>query len=521
MKPSGMKIKRFCPVGLLFVGSLLLFMLVMPGNHSEAEDAFEYSRLIEEGQGARQFHPHHLLFIPVEKAVFHTVQALGYGGRSYYVARAVSMVSGSLALCFFYLIACRLQLLAGMTPGGWVPWSTTLGLLFSYGFLRYACEVEIYVPASALMLVGIYCSLRENQHCGMAVLAILFSAFAVLLHVINAAAAFVVVPLIYVLTNRHWKRAWVHVVSTLVVVGAVYWFVQSTWGTFKPATDMASEGGFRPGSLLKAGIGFGQSLLSANFLFAYDTIYQKLQAIFPYRMFAEEVFAGSCIPSWLRMIAPITFVSALVGLGVLVVQVFRSVARCRWCSGTLTWILVWLGGAILPTLMLEPSNPELWVMALIPLWLMAAWLLMSLPSSSLTKPVSIVAIALLGLHNLIAGMGIMKSKNGDYLFKKAEWVIQVAGKNDVINTADSFVFTFYLDYWGKAEVRNINTQEWKMGETTYVLGDVFNPPKSIGVRYPNEAAQVAKTAAELSPLCTKVHDDIFGGVWILVDHTVK
>ncbi len=180
---------------LLFLATLVFFALVAPGNHSEAEDAFEYSRLIEEGSGAVLFHPHHLLYLPAQKAVFQTAQMLGYDGRSYYVARTVSMFSASIALFLFFLIARR------MCGGSqMLPIVGTLGLLFSYGFMRYACEVEIYLPAMALALAAIYATLRKWFVAG-----VVLAALALLMHTIKAAVALVVVPSIYLLVSKDWK----------------------------------------------------------------------------------------------------------------------------------------------------------------------------------------------------------------------------------------------------------------------------------------------------------------------------
>lgn len=503
------------PVGLLFLGSLLLFGAVMPGNHSEAEDAFEYSRLIEEGHGAGQFHPHHLLYIPMQKAVFKTTCMLGYNGRSYYVARAVSMVAGSAALCLFYLIAVRMQRLTETFHDKKIPLFATLGLLFSYGFLRYACEVEVYIPASAMMLAGFYCALRDDKPWLVFSLSVLFSASAILMHAINTVAGLIVIPLIYVVSMRRWKHALVHGFATLVIVGVVYWLVQNVWGTFKPATDTASEGWLRPGAFVKAVVGFGQCLLSANFLFTYQPVCEKLQSLFPYRMFAEEMFTGACLPTWLRVIAPVTFVLALVLLIFFAFRLLMLLIRRRRISGTVACIVVWVAGAALPTLVLEPSNPELWIMAMVPLWMLCTLLVMQMSSAIVAKRLLMLAVLFLGIHNIVAGMGSIKARGGDYVFKKSEWLLQAAGPNDVINTADSFVFTFYLNYWSRAEIRNVNTQDWNAGNTTFVLDDVFNPPAAIGIRYPGQAKRVAGTAAELRPYCRKIHDDQFGGVWIV------
>jgi hypothetical protein len=114
-------------------------------------------------------------------------------------------------------------------------------------------------------------------------------------------------------------------------------------------------------------------------------------------------------------------------------------------------------------------------------------------------------------------LGSIHSKETDYNFRKAEWLLKHAQTGDVLNTADSFVFTFYLNYWSgeKVEVRNLNTQSWKKGKTTYVLGDLFAPSLPITVRYPEYINRIQQTRSILKPLSRKVHDDAFGGVWIV------
>jgi hypothetical protein len=127
----------------------------------------------------------------------------------------------------------------------------------------------------------------------------------------------------------------------------------------------------------------------------------------------------------------------------------------------------------------------------------------------------VAGVCLLGVHNLLVGMGMLKDRAGDYNSMKAEWVLVRGGAGDVVHTADSFVFSFYLDYWSEAEVRNANSQAWMAGDSTYVFDDVFNPPAAVGIRYPEFAKHVAEVASELQPICRKVREDRFGGVWML------
>jgi hypothetical protein len=178
-------------------------------------------------------------------------------------------------------------------------------------------------------------------------------------------------------------------------------------------------------------------------------------------------------------------------------------------------LLCWLAGTMLPTVLLEPSNPELWILVLMPMWCIFLWLSEAISNKQRIKFVLIPAIAMLGLHNLATGMGSVRSREGDYNFRKAEWILGHAGEGDVIHTADSFVFSFYLDYWTDAEVRNVNTQDWKTGERTFLFDDIFNHPASIGVRYPEFARKVDAVAGEQRPHSEKIRDDQFGGIWIV------
>lgn len=496
-------------------GSLLLFMVVLPNNHSEAEDAFEYARQVEVGQGDVLFHPHHLLYLPLQKGIYATAQLFGYEGRAYYTARAVSMTAGAVAVGLCYLIACLLQINAQSPATKWIPASAAAGLLFSYGFLRYACEVEIYVPAAALGLGAVYAAMQPSRSTACLIAGVIMASGAMLMHVINAALVLGAIPLYYWLIEKKPSKAVVHLCVTAILVTSVYAVVHFSCGLYRPPLDTASEGWFRPGTILKAAVGFGQCLLSGNFMFAYESVCRKLQALFPYRMFAEEIFTGAAMPVWLKTISPVTFFAALASLVTLAVSLMVRFFRHGDRDHHIYWLLLWLCGTALPTVVLEPSNPELWIMVLIPLWLLVAWLLSQTSDAAFVKRSMVVCICLLGAHNIIAGMGSVKSEQGDYVFSKAQWLLQETDSADVVNTADSFVFTFYLNYWGQARVRNINTQSWETGKNTYVLGDVFDPPPAIGVRYPAYASRVAHAADELRPLCRQIHADDFGGVWII------
>ncbi len=77
------------------------------------------------------------------------------------------------------------------------------------------------------------------------------------------------------------------------------------------------------------------------------------------------------------------------------------------------------------------------------------------------------------------------------------------------------MFSFYLNYWGNAEVRNVNSQNWRAGDETYICDDVFTPQTAFRVHYPEVVEKVEATADELRPQCRMIHNDQFGGIWIV------
>ena len=505
--------KRYFLYFLLFIASVLFFIVVMPENHSEAEDAFEYARIIEKESGSILYHPHHLAYLPIQKAVYMGLKKVGYLGRSYPLAQSISIVSGALSLLLFFAIARR----TSKTKNDGLAFLATAALLFSYGFMRYACEVEIYLPAMAAALGAIYCSFRrvEKGHCGSP--SILWSILALLLHITTAALVLGAVPLAYWLIQKNKKQALRHIILVLLGVGLTYGFVIKKYGLATPNAAVTNEGGLHLATLGKATVGLGQTMMSANFIFSQKKAAQKLKTLFPYRVFDEELFMAKAMPTWLQTIAPITFLSALVGLLLMILfLIFRVGFKRTIYHEPMFWISgVWLIGTALPSLWVEPANPELWVLSIPAIWML---FFVCIDHADLTTKAIIrltLIIILLGIHNIVVGMGMIKDRESDYNFKKAEWVLQQAKIGDVVLTADSFVFTSYLKYWSPAIIYNLNTEPIRFGRHTYLFNDLFSPSLAIKLRDPDFAQQAKSAEKKLRPLSQKVHKDGFGGIWIV------
>src|SRR5688572_27200805 len=123
---------------LLSLSIVALYLLLLPANHSEAEDAFWYAYDVENGSLIDTLHPHHLLYIPLNRAIYLT----GITERSYPLMVGVNVVLGVATVCLFVLLLRKI----GMPSG----YALTMGasLAFSYGYWRYSVEVEVYILAA-------------------------------------------------------------------------------------------------------------------------------------------------------------------------------------------------------------------------------------------------------------------------------------------------------------------------------------------------------------------------------------
>jgi hypothetical protein len=498
--------KRYVFAAVL--AAFLLFLFWAPGNHMEAEDAFEYSRQIEQVSGAGIFHPHHLFYIPSAKAVFSCFRCLGYEGRAYHVARGISTVSGIISVGLMYVLGRRLF------PGDKSRSASYLSagaMLFSYGFWRYSCETEIYAPALMLALGCLVLVTQPHAKLLCLVCGILAGAVAILIHVLNVVPVLLVPVGFYVFSKRESRNACWHMLGVSFLVCVVYFFVWLGPGFQNLPEGTVKDGGLVLMTIPRSLVGLGQSILSANFIFAYESVAQFLQKFFPYRVFTEELYLAARISFLQRTVYSMTFIVGICSLVILwlrLVGLFVKKQRCvtRWI------LLAWLLAGVVPVVWLEPSNPELWILVLPPLWLLVGKLY---SSSKYSIPWGILCVLL--LHNSTAGIGLIRDKRGDYNAEKAQWIVEHTTVNDVVYTADSYVFSFYLDYWSRGCVINLHgVEDFVMTEGhIYLLDDCFNIPQSLLVRWPESSRRIELLMAKIKGESLKIYDDEFGGVWQL------
>ncbi len=504
-------------------------------NRTEADDAFEYSYQVEHNGVDWLYHPHHLLYGAVTKDLYNGAKLLGYRGRAYSMLRLISALCGAGSVLMFFRFCYRRF---SMRP---VSSLLCAGLLmFSYGFWRYANEVEVIIPACFVMLCALYFAVSPKQTPGMATVSGAFCGISVLFHILNIIPVFLAVPLFYVF-YRNWKGLFFYLSTAVLVIllgyVGVYYF---------ESEKVFSSAGIHPvleGSFLVKGlIGFSQCVVSSNFMLGYQSVRNTLAHLFPSRMLLEEFYMGTALPRWEVIgasVSVVLLIACLVGTTgyaaylLLCRGALRKRDRIGTADGwrTLAVTMVWFGGYAGAVLLLEPGNPEVWVMGLVPFWLVFCGLVVApLARKNRLWPI-LVLTGSLALHNYLGGMLPLKNPRADYNRQKAKWVLENTGPKDVVLTAANPVFERYLRYYCPAKIEYLYfwNNDWlvhpdstlrelyakqKTG-TVYFLGDVFHQPVSLTKRFPAVTASISLFADRVKPFVSNVYSNEFGGVYKL------
>jgi hypothetical protein len=511
----------------LFLLSFLFYWATAQSieNRSEADDAFEYATMVESDDHPWLYHPHHLLYGPSMQTGYRLLQSIGYQGRPFSMMMMVSALSAAGSLFFFFSFCYRRFSLR--------PVSSLLAtalMATSYGFWRYAAEAEIVLPAAFLSLIALYYATAPEPRRTTMVLALLFSVLSVLMHIMNAVVVFVAIPCFYLIRHA-WKMALLHVVLSAGVISAVYWGI----GMFHPMYSGGSAQfmAIGLGSFVKAAVALTQCIVSADFVLGMESVRAFLGQLFAARMLEEEFYMGARLSRGLVLFSMLTYiaftllcVSCLLRAAWIWKNMVTHRDRFQVPKGmaTLLVALVWFIGYAGLLLLIEPGNPELWVMGLIPLWLLfcGAVLLPLTVDNRLWLPFAMLLI--LFIHNGKGGIGVLGDPEKDYQSQKAAWILEHATAGDIIVTAADPVFIRYLRYHHSGAIAylyDLPLEELEAGRvpdsegTVYIMGDVFEQIRSLQVRFPERSALIKEYAESIYPDVELVVDNEFGGIYML------
>jgi hypothetical protein len=516
---------------VLFFALAALFLFTPVRNRSEAEDAYNYALQVERGPVQALGHRHHLLYAPAMRFVLLAAQRLGYQGRSMPIMTTFSALSGAASAVLVFLI-CRNRL--GLTLAGSVLAAVLLSL--SYGFWRYACEAEIYVPATATALLAIYLATSPVSTWSRSTMAGVVAGFGVLIHVLNVLPAVLTVGLF--LRRRRWRPAITYgAVAALMVVTT---YAAFAGGSFRSQDDLRGDRAdfslrrtAQPSTYARAAVGLGQSIVTGNFLFTHPSLSARLQKMFPHRMLDEEIFMGQAAPPAARVLPWISLAGFLLSAGILAwlrtVRRKEGVALFSQTStvgaGTLTLVMaLWAAAYAGLVLLFEPGNSEMWIMGLAPLSILLGCLVLDPVIRAHGVVVPVVLAACLGLHSVVGGFLLLANPAGDFHAMKAREILNRAGQGDVVLTAGDSVFFRFARYHADARVEHL--YEWPPAALAsryaqicieahdiYATGDLFAAQPVLGVKFPDRYAAVRTFSEAVRGEFELVAEDDFGGVY--------
>lgn len=514
----------------------LIYAITSPANHSEAEDVFDFALKVEQGRFADQAGVNRLLALPAFGVAYHAAQTLGYNGRAFPFMIFINRLLAVVSLLLFWKLLGRMT---SSSPTGieddapsrddpsavFGPLSPVLCLAFSYGFWRYANEAETYVLAGVLVL-GAWCLAVKGRWVWCTGV----SALGILVHLLNLIPLLLAIPLYYLL-SRAWKKAVLHGVLTGALVALAYGLCFSLldWERLG-AQYHTGEAGVGLGNLLRGGIAFGQCVVSGNFLFGFESFRALLARLFPSRMLGEEFYMAQHMPAWIKWAGTATLSLLAVccawvaagmckGAGSGSAALERGGKRRASPLGIAAW--AWLLLYAVAVVRTESGSAELWILGLVPFWLVVASLLRG--EGTAARWASWPMVVLLFLHNLVAGLLPVMPASSDYLQAKGKWLVENATARDLILTSYEPVLIFYLDYYSKAglvdsgavSLDGLNERLDSATGAVYAFSTFFHPQESMKVRIPAGYGRMSATGAALRPRFGKVVDDEFGGIYEL------
>lgn len=421
---------------------LLVVFFFMAGvtDRSEAVDSLRFSADAEVAPFWSNPDARMMLFYRVNRIVFRAVDSLGLGLSAHTVLGWLgSILAAGAVLLQFRLLKVTFKLSAMASIAG------ALTLAVSYGFLRYANEVEVYAGSAFLILLCLNLLFHGLEKVPFKV------SQAVLLGVISGLAVAYYQPIAFPLFWAAavlflYKRYFVQYLAygaagvgvyALCVVAAL-WAEHGHAPSIREATDLllSRTQEFAPPalgimSLAKAALSTLHDFASMTWLYGFPWVEEFIKQSLPYHYFhAEKLFfaARSYGFSWL---AAGTFVAAMVWLAYLAVAAIRE-KQHRPIDINIVFVFAWLVCAAVPSLILNPSETEVWILCLPPI---AAIMAMLIYEPLRARPWKLaVMLALLLIHNFIGGIAVFRSGKGDLYASRTSWVRENGERGDWLLT---------------------------------------------------------------------------------------
>lgn len=459
-------LKRYA-VCLFLLVVMAFYFLTAANNFSETDDVFAFAYRTENFAFSHVSDPRLMLYHMINRGVYLLLNTLlspfDLTISALQSMRFISVVCAAISLLLmFRILTANLKL---------QPVTALLGSLFlgfSYGYWRYAAEAEVYIPAIMLCLL-VFHLLHSKMVTNMPSVLCIGAVSGLTILFYQPA----VIPLLFafpflLLSRAQWPNMLVYgLTATLVVVAGYLWGYWLYWPSpldlseFSAFLSQRSEEFMVPTLSLKTVIlsmfrslfAIGHDFTSANWVFAFPSVMDWVQKLFPNNILQEERFMAEQI-GWLRY--PLLVIQSVLMLGILWIflkalkyAISNIYSRSFWVI--VVWLL--LNGLIIGRL--NPGGLEAWIMVFPAIMLIVATTVIE-PLTKRHNRNLVFVIVLLAVQNFIGGMGLVSDSEYDYHQMKGKWLIENTQSQDLVIIAGDASLTEAIRYLAKAQVVNIS-----------------------------------------------------------------
>jgi len=430
-------------------------------NHTEAEDAYEYARAVEDYNYNQLYHPHHRIYHPLGKWIYE----LSGATKSFGVLQVFSGICSSLTLVLFY------QLLKRLNPECFLGnIFYTSALMVTYGFWRYSREVEVY----PLMWLSILCSLHvflllKNKRHNWLVYALVI----LVATTVHSSLAPILVAPVGILLLKDSQNLWKLPLFCILLVGGYFgvekvfssqlqdeWITELRGGaeeTFgsRQRSQAVPKLKIQLSSIPKAAIGSGACLIASAPIMSFDSVYHLLETrIFPYRQLSEERFFVENLPylwKWVWLILMILTVIVLCLYCCL--ALFRRRLKDVLADKNTLFIISGFTAYVGLIFLFEPGNPEMWLTGL-PLFWLAVSVLLPRP-----KKIWIGIVLLMVGTNYLGGIGLLGDPERDYNRATSAHALNAIEGDLYLTDQNAGVHGRFISYTSEAKLLRLTGEE--------------------------------------------------------------
>lgn len=440
--------KSYLPAFILL---LAFFVLTLPGNTSDADDAYTFARMLRDNSFSEVFLPRFPLFLPVSKILFGLLQSVHKTMDAHSFLVYQSLISGSLVVILVHFI-CRRYLEFSRRSAVFC----SLFLLFSFSFWRYSLQAELYITSMLLILLYVIqiFRLRLGHIRGMGGYAIVITLgiLCILYYKPNVIPVLITLPWLLYETRFKWRALIIAggiFLSTIFVLGLIALLIpEYSFSEYLYGGRTTTEG-----KLLAALAIVGSNTVSLLWIFSMEEVANFADRLLPNKVLVEEYFLSNnfWLPGWFFMVLLAVLVLGMIGLLIRNREAFSLMIKARWWN----IMLLWLGLYAVMLLYYDPSSAEPWIMIQLPLVLILSPVLSLNSEKQRSFLVGILFLVILFFINLMGGMLPLRDKSYDYVYQRSRMIIAQMTEEDIVMTFGPKSAEEYLRYYSPARIINL------------------------------------------------------------------